>query len=519
MKLKLFIIALFALFLHSCDEDFLDKTPQDSLSPEVFYSDATSLETGLNGVYNALTDNSVFGGSLIELDGITDNGLAINSNEVTDFINFGLGNINANVQGKIAKIYQTTYQVIQRANLLLANINVPGAIPPALRTTIEYEARGLRAIAYMRLAYLYGSVPLVTKPIERSDAIALSSAPNSEIINFVLQELNEVGVNLGVKPYNNQAGRLTKIAALAFRAKVLLFEARKGNKSWNDALTALQEVTVLAEANGVKLFVEGDGSDGQLTFEKLFHLSAENNAEILFAVKGNQTDPLKSVFTYYTPAGSILEFCVHTNLVEDFYTTDGLPITDPASIYNSDTPFENRDPRLKASIVVVGSPYSNGIEVLEFPGRVVNARLLTDYSVRKTGSLDGTEPNRGELDVIVLRYADVLLMLAEAENEVNGPSAAAYEAINRVRDRVNMPDVTPNLTKEQFRDEVIHERRVELAFEGHRWYDLITLGIADKMINGINEFNRAFVPNKQELLPIPQSEIDLNPKLQQNPGY
>lgn len=518
MKLRILIIAFISISLVACDEDFLEKTPIDSLSPEVFYGDAANLETGLAGVYDALQDRAFFG-SLQELDGITDNGIPGGTAELSDFINFGKGIVSATAQPKIPEIYQSAYQVIQRANLLIANINAPGSTTQAVRTTVEYEARGLRALAYMRLAYLFGSVPLVTTPIFRSDALALSTASNEEVVEFVLKELNEVAANLAVKPYNNQAGRLTKIAALAFRAKILVFEARKGKKSWNDALTALKEVTTLAETNGVKLFTTGDGTNGQVNFETLFSSKGENNAEILFVVKGNQADPLKSVFRFYSPAGGNLELSVHTNLVNDFYTTDGLPITNPTSIYSAATPYVNRDPRLQASIILPGSMYSNGLQQVAFNGRGANARLQTNFAVRKAITLDGLTPNLGELDAIVLRYADVLLLLAEAENEVNGPTTAAYDAINKVRARVKMPNVAANLAKEAFRAEVLHERRVELAFEGHRWYDLVTSGIADKAINGIKELDRVFVPNKQELFPIPQSEIDLNPKLTQNSGY
>jgi len=518
MKIKISTIVFLAFFISSCNKDFLEKTPQDALSPEVFYTDAVNLETGLAGIYDALQDRAFFG-SLPELDGITDNGIPGGTAELADFINFGKGIVTASSQPKIPEIYQSAYQVIQRANLLIANVNNPGSITPAIRTTVEYEARGLRALAYMRLGYLFGNVPLVTVPLNRTDAVSLTTDSNADMIDFVLKELAEVAAKLTVKPYNNQVGRFTKIAALAFSAKVLVFEARKGKKPWSEALTALKEVTTLADANGVKLFTTGDGTNGQVNFETLFSLKGENNTEILFAVKSNQADPLKSLYNFYSPAGGNLEISVHTNLVNDFYTNDGLSITNPASIYTAATPYANRDPRLQASIMVSGTTYSNGLQQVVFNGRIANARLQTNFAVRKGVTLDGLTPNRGELDAIVLRYADLLLLLAEAENEVNGPTISAYNAINKVRARVKMPNVPANLAKEAFRAEVLHERRVELAFEGHRWYDLVTSGIADKAINGIKELDRAFVPNKQELFPIPQSELDLNPKLQQNPGY
>lgn len=133
-----------------------------------------------------------------------------------------------------------------------------------------------------------------------------------------------------------------------------------------------------------------------------------------------------------------------------------------------------------------------------------------------------TEVNEGTIDAIVMRYAELLLMLAEAENEVNGPTRIAQNAINSVRSRVAMPFVASDITKEEFRTEVIHERRVELAFEEQRWFDLITLGLAEEKIDGIENdliLNRDFVPEKSELFMIPQFDISLISGFTQNPGY
>ena len=205
---------------------------------------------------------------------------------------------------------------------------------------------------------------------------------------------------------------------------------------------------------------------------------------------------------------------VHTNFVADFYGTDGLAITSVGSNYNPSQPYVNRDPRLLASVYLPGLTYFFGA----YTGHAGNASIETDFAVRKYTYADLTTVDRG-LDVIVLRYADILLMLAEAENEVNGPTTIAYSAINEVRSRVKMPNVTAGLLAPAFKVEVLHERRVELGFEGQRWFDLVTLGIADAKINGIKELGRKFVPGKQELFPIPKSEIDLNNNLEQNTGY
>jgi len=509
-----FILLLFLVV--SCNDDVLEKLPEDTLSPELFYQDAENLETGLLGIYDALQDNQAFG-DLLELDGISDNCILSRRSDLTEFINFSRGVVNAEVTGRLAEYYLSYYQIIQRANLLLENIDAPGQITQAERNLIQAEARFLRALAYSRLVVLYGGVPLVTAPINRADAVIVSRASRNEVVNFIASELEATADVLGAEPFNGQAGRATEQAALAIRARVLLYEARLGNISWEEARSAIQEALTTAENNGAELVTTGDGTDGFLNYDNVFYEANEDNNEILFAVKGNNLDLLINISQFYGPKGGNLSMSLHKDFIDDFYTTDGLPITDDNSIFDPNNPYSNRDPRLSASAYTPGSKLFDGSE---FNGQASAGELLTDFALRKMVTLDGVQQNIGELDMIVIRFADLLLMFAEAENEVNGPTAAAYEAINRVRRRVNMPDIPADLNQQEFRNEIIHERRVEFAFEGLRWFDLVTLGIADEQINGIDDgLGRAFVPNQQELFPIPQSEINLNPNLTQNPGY
>ena len=514
MKMRYIGVLLLALAMSSCNKDFLEKLPLDSLPPEVFYSNAGSLRPGLFGLYNALREGAVFGNP-IEIEGISDN--AILNSRAAEFINFSKGTGGTDNQEKLAEYYLSNFQVIQRANALLDNIHAPGDMLEAERGAIEAEARALRAMAYMRLTYLYGRVPLVTTSISRNEALALSQASHDALVSFITSELKAAADVLDTKPYNGQIGRVTKQAALGMRAKVMVYEARMGNGNWNDALAALLEVKTTALAAGIKLLTVGDGLNGADNYAAIFQEANEDHAEILFHVKFDATiGQGQSINNNYGPnqANQTARISVHSNFADDFYGIDGLPIDATGSNYNPAQPYANRDPRLAASIYLPGQDYFFGT----FTGSAGNASLETDFAVRKYTYDDLTTVERG-LDVIVLRYADVLLMLAEAENEVNGPTVAAYAAFNAVRNRVNMPDVVPSLSKDDFRQEVIHERRVELGFEGQRWFDLVTLGIAAEKINGINELGRKFVPDRQELFPIPKSEIDLNSNLQQNPGY
>jgi len=514
MKLQHLILLLLSLASTSCKKDFLEKQPEDTLAPEVFYTDAASLKPGLYGVYRSLREGAVFGNP-IELEGISDN--AILNTRAAELINFSKGvGITDNTE-KLAEYYLYNFQVIQRANLLLDNISAPGDITAAERTAIESEARILRAMAYMRLVYLYGRIPLVTTSISRAQAMALKQPSREELISFITTELSDAGMKLAVKPYAGETGRLTRQAALGMRAKVLVYEARMGKGSWGDALAAVKGASESAVSGGAKLMKTGTGANGQANYEAIYSESQENNEEILFQVKFDATiGQGQSLHSNYAPnqANQTARISVHTNFANDFYGTDGLPVTAAASNFNPLKPYENRDPRLSATIYLPGNTYFFGV----FRGKAGNASLETDFAVKKYTYAVLSAADNG-LDVIVLRYADLLLLLAEAENKVNGPTLTAYNAINEVRSRVNMPAVKSGITAVQFNDEVIHERRVELGFEGQRWFDLVTLGIAGQKINAINELGRKFIPAKQELFPIPKSEIDLNKNLVQNPGY
>ncbi|QTD38473.1 RagB/SusD family nutrient uptake outer membrane protein [Polaribacter batillariae] len=517
----IFYLVLLVAF-HSCTED-LEPTPPDFTSDELFFSNPDNFEAGLNGIYDALQSNGIFGRMPILLDGVSDNGLA-HFSSVGDIESFGDGTITPEVNNVIESAYQGPYVVIQRANSLLVNMigADKGTLSQEKFNNIIAQARVLRALAYKRLVYLFGGVPLYTTPLGINTSIEISRATREEVISFILTELSEAAQQLSTAPLDGVAGRVTKQAALALHAQTMVYEARLGNQSWNDALTSVTNAKNTAESAGAILVTSGNGNDGLANYNAVFNENNEDNNELLFYIKYDfDIDNGTNIQSNFSVVAGTLYMSAHTNLANDFYTTDGLSITNPQSIYNASTPYLNRDPRLNASLVVPGDLFSDGESLNPFEGQGSNSNLLTDFSIRKFTTLNNdVELNRGGLDIPVMRYAEVLLLFAEAENQVNGPTTNAYNAINALRKRVNIADVTTGLSKDAFNDEVIHERRVELAFEGKRWFDLITLGIANETINGINEgLGRSFTPNKQELFPIPKVEVDRNSNLTQNPGY
>lgn len=503
--IKIIFVSLISVGLVTSCTD-LEIDPSSSVTPESFYSVPANFLPGLFGIYDALQAEGMYGSQIV-LDAMSDNCATF------DF----LGDFNIYQQGlplvvaqRVGGYYQDPYVLIQRANLWLDNIEkVTTGITDADRTLMTAEARGLRAIAYMRLVYLFGDVPLLTTSVTREESLALSRTDRDTIVDFVLTEFDEAAIDLD---NTSSEGRLTKQALLGLRARVMLYEARLSNQTWPAALTAIE--LSITESFSVHGLVD-TGSPTQ-DYQSLFLESGEGNSEYIFSVKNSEIDldpdsNYKELFSW--DAGALfLE--VHQNLADAYPYADGSEY-DPA-----DDTFDGRDPRLDANIMHPGLTFG-GTEY-----ELGNGFVSGNSGTTRTGlfpyKFSSTDHlfifNLGQLDVPVIRYAELLLMQAEALNET---AADGHAALNQVRDRAGLPALA-GLSTEAFREAVIHERRLEFPFEGIRWFDLITSGLADEVINAIDEpgIPRAYVSGLSELLPIPQSEIELNPNLlPNNPGY
>ncbi|MEL6142850.1 MAG: RagB/SusD family nutrient uptake outer membrane protein, partial [Bacteroidota bacterium] len=209
-------------------------------------------------------------------------------------------------------------------------------------------------------------------------------------------------------------------------------------------------------------------------------------------------------------------------LANSFYMTDGLSI-DESPMFDPDNPYLNRDERMYANLFIPG--------ISTWRGQVYNESLSgfsPFFAIRKWVDLDATIGEDAcacnETNLILLRYGEVLLNLAEAVNEAEGPTQEVYDAINAIRRRANMPDVPAGLSQAEMRDEIRHERHVEFPWEGLRIHDLLRWRTAEQVVPqttlfGESRDTRQFDAGKNYLWPIPQKEIDLNSNLSQNPGY
>ncbi len=254
-------------------------------------------------------------------------------------------------------------------------------------------------------------------------------------------------------------------------------------------------------------------------YRGLFMLENEGNSEVIFDVQ-------YAVPEFTVPWDIIIELQINVaptlDLVNSYHMKDGKSIQE-SSLYDPDQPYENRDPRLHQTVVIPGYMYRGGI----VPD---DKYFSTGYGFKKytTYKDDVSQPNiiDSEINFIVLRYADVLLMYAESQNEASGPDPSVYNALNKIRMRVGMPEITPGLSKDQMREVIRQERRIELAGEGLYYHDIRRWRTAEIVMNadvwnskGEVLQSRSFNPQRDYLWPIHETTIQENPALKQNPGY
>ncbi|HEY4785892.1 MAG TPA: RagB/SusD family nutrient uptake outer membrane protein, partial [Bacteroidales bacterium] len=502
--------------LFGCSKDLLDKTPKDQLSPSTFYQNESQCMMALMGIYNALQPNAT-PTHFYQFEFMSDNGYCQaawqGSNEV------GSWSTNSNSWAPNAK-WTMDYKIIARANEFMQDI-ATASVSDAVKTQMTAEAKFLRGYAYADLITYFGDVPLITKVQTLADAY-VSRTAKSDVFAQVLTDLTDAASVLPTSYSGSNVGRATKGAALAYKAKILLY-----NQRWSDAAQAAKDVMDL------KVY------DFYPNYADLFTEAHEDNIEVIFDIQytTSQSQPWPAEpFVLGTWQTSNMT----ADLINSYYMTNGKPITDATSGYNDQDPYTNRDPRLAATIVLPGSTYGTATFIPasynEYPCGA-KPRKYAEYGV--------PDVNTSTLNTILMRYADVCLMRAEALIESGSTDQEIYDLIDKVRARVSMPTVESvegtGLNQTQLRQILRHERRVELAMEGTRYADMLrwqdvslvhdVYGYdksklsdpttpANWVFSQIKIATRTFDAAKGWLWPIPQADITINKNLlPNNPGY
>ncbi len=510
------IIYLVFLFGALGCADHLDVFPEDKITSARFPENETDILYTLNGVYSLLKESSIYNEGLFGfgvLDGATPN--AFNWGN-TVIAKAGNGQLSSSDADFVTYRWTRAYAIIFRANYLLSILEEVD-LPEDKRKIYAGEAHFLRGVAYSLLADAYGGVPLITSAISADEAKNLVRASLEETWSQVEADYDVAINNLGVKA--PQTGRATKGAAMAMKMRAYLYQNR-----YDKVLTMATQIEGL---NVYSLFPR---------YEGLFQKENENNQEVIFDIQYIRGENSQGSFhDQYcgTGTGSFTRgsrYVPTDDLVDAYETIDGSKV-DPADR------FANRDPRLHFTVVIPGS-YILGFRFPNYiyPGGAFNhpGNMLKHLSCRKyreSNMANLPVSGQSEINNIVIRYADVLLSKAEAMIELNQDIPAAIALINRIRTERNDVKISllpTSLPQEEARQKLRHERRIEFALEGLYWSDIRRWKIGKEIyplivrdhLGGVIEtrFPNGYL-EYYNLLPLPVSEISLNPGLKQNPNW
>ncbi|MFQ5603528.1 MAG: RagB/SusD family nutrient uptake outer membrane protein [bacterium] len=472
-------VLISSVWMLSCSEDFTLLAPQSDRNVENFYKNAKDFEVAVNGIYDALQSGGTYGNTVAIATGGTggywmltemrsDNtdqggdvtGLAAQVAVINQFAEDALNEF-------VLGAWVGSYAGIARANIVLTRI-VDVDMDQSLKDRYTGEALFLRSLFYYNLALLFGNIPMpLTETVSISDQ--LEQVPAATVFNQLIADLKEAQAKLPDVHTSAVGGKATRGAAQTLLARVYLTVGDKAS-----AETVLRDII----SSGLYQLVPN--------YEDLWGPENENNIESIFEVQFKAGG-------FGEGSGYANSFSPSSDLVGGGPTGGrNRPTLDMIAAY------ETNDLRFLASM---------DTSYVDLSGTTNSARYVKKYLSVPFGD------NDADNNFIVFRYADVLLMLAEAIGE----GAEAYGLINQLRSRAGLADIDAS-TPGTFEDKLLHERRVELAFENHRWYDLLRFGKALEVMQAHMAAEGFPQPGVNDLLfPIPQREVDLG--LQQNPGY
>jgi hypothetical protein len=596
MKKYILILLVFTTLIVSCS-DFLDKAPDEDMTVEDVFSSTIWTRNFLAHIYSWIPTEANFAddGGLWRSPfvGASDEMEIAYGGAFAHEINSGAWN-STNITR--VPIWNETYQALRRLNLFLENVdNVPTTADQI--NTWKGEGYYLRAYFHFLSFRTVGPIILLDHTVNTGDdLLSYTRRPIEECVDFMVEDLDRAISLLDDRVADNEVGRVTRVAAMALKSRILLYAASplyNGNNDfanftdstgiqlfpqnydpnkWKVAADAALETILTSEAAGYGLY-QSASNDPVANYQEIFINNW--NREVLFAKNLDRyghhfrcSDPISlSGFSIFNPTQEMVD----AYQMEDGstpiigYTNNGLtPIINSESGYREDgyvenskegrwpqgvrNMFVNREPRFYASINFPGQVWKNHAIQVWFDGIDGRKNAGSDYC--KTGYLmkkamnerNRWNPWQVEQNTwIISRLGEIYLNYAEALNEFSGPSTEVYKYVNLIRNRSGLPNLEEGLSKEEMREKIWHERRIELAFETHRFFDVRRWKIAevtdDKPVHSLNIFagshlqdnafyqrivveQRVFDSPKHYFFPIEQNEIDKNDRnLVQNPGW
>lgn len=510
MKKIIYILSL--VLLASCSEDYLERGSLTQVAESNFWQNEKDAQLGVNGIYDALQDRVMYGGNLNAIAGIPQHD-AFADNSFNNYKFEGPGNF---VEGRadpafpfFNNFWTALYRGIARANVAIESIgNIPDAnITSEARANLIGQAQFLRALFYFNLAVYFEDAPLIDQ-FQTLEESYVAKNSYEELRAFIIADLKAAIDVLPVSYPANQFGYATKGAALGLLARFELY-----NKNYGEVLRLTSELMSL-------------GYELHSDYSQLFSEAGEQSKEVVFSVRFIQ-DQTANGETFSSTFLGIPRVNMQPmpNLIDAYLCADGLPISE-SPLYNPAQREQNRDPRLGASVYFQGDIFLVHLN-RPFGGNTATRFAQKKY-IRDNISDAGIGPDQpGGQDFYVIRYADVLLMRAEALAE-SGQLAEVYPLLDQIRERAGMPTVTEvngtNLSQEELIEVIKAERRVELAFEGLRFFDVKRWGEVEEAYariaaDPVGPYNPVYRGRQSEVFAIPQNEIDANDRLVQNPVW
>lgn len=525
---------LFGSFI-SCNE--LDLAPTNKFTDLNYWTSPAKASSVLSMAYRQMLSSEYFFADEKLSDNLYEGRGSSDEKLITS------GQANAALK-RFSEDWKKCYEGIKTCHTFLENVDrVPG-MGEALKNRMKAEARFIRAWIFFRLACHYGDVPLFDYNLTVHEANTISRSPKADVLAFIRSELSDIAALLPTKQEYaaTDNGRITKGAVMTLLARTYLYE-----NDWQNVVAVCEKI-MKGEYGDYKLFPSYSG---------LFLPENEYNSEIILDL--GYVLNMRTWMEMYdavplSVGGRVNAFAPTQELVDDYIMLNGRGIDEADSGYKEDDPYINRDPRLSATIVYHGYQWTNGKGVTSTiyiqPGSSKDAGVAnldeyagpgqnstgTGYYIRKYFDPTAPEGLAAGLNIILMRYADVLLMYAEAKNELGGMNETVWnQTIRPIRERAGFTDASALSYPATGNMQAIirRERRCELAVEGLRVFDIRRWKTIETVLNGrphgakfaagntkyIELDERKFNKDRDYLFAIPQSQRDINKSLTQNPGY
>lgn len=487
MKKTIILLSILSLTFvnQSCSDDYLDTTPTQQIALEDLlseYNNNAGAESFVSSIYAKYLDWNTSSFAWIGISSITTDdadkgsspGDSGSDKDVLDALTF------SSTTPSFQDVWEGHYQAINRSNQALKYLPLLDKADASLRSRLEGEARFLRAFSYFILVRSYGDVPLVNRVFENSEedrTMVFTRKSKAEIYAFIESDLQAAIASLPMKTAysGDNIGRASKGAAHALLAKVYLYQ-----KKWQQVVDQCNLVT---------------GYSLTPNFQDIYKVSGENNAESIFEIQGKGGPSQPGIQQYSQVQGA--------RGAGGWGWGFNTPSQSLVDAFNAEGDTERRD----ATIIIKPTTL--------YDGRVVPATVENNYYNYKAYSSAFTGDDDSDANIRYLRYSEVLLMKAEAMNEL-GQTTNAATFLNQVRDRAGLANTTA-VSQTDMRIAIYKERRLELAMEHDRWYDLVRTGQAQAAMaaNG-----KTFKVGTHEVFPVPNKFIlEAKGLAQQNPGY